>query len=231
MNVEVILLDIEGTIAPIAYVQDVLFPFARERLGEFLDAHWDAPPVVEIRRQISVDAGGTAFDQADLLRHLFGLMNADAKATGLKALQGLIWERGYRSGQLRSRLFPDVPEALRRWHERGLTTAIYSSGSAAAQRVFIAHTEFGDLTPYVAAHFDTTSGPKHALRSYVNVARTLERVPQQILFISDVVAELDAAAAAGMQTRLSIRPGNPPQPENSHTAIETLATVILAAPA
>jgi len=151
------------------------------------------------------------------------LMDRDRKSTGLKSLQGKIWEEGYRSGELKSQVFPDVPLALERWHTAGLKVAIFSSGSVLAQKLLFAHATAGNLMKFIDAYFDTTSGPKTDPRSYRQISSELKLGPQQILFISDVNAELDAAIEAGMQDALCIRPGNAPQPKvNERRMIRSL---------
>lgn len=236
-----ILLDIEGTIAPVSFVHEVLFPFARSRVASYLTAHWEEPALREVRTQIERDANATALERPAMVDHLLGLMDRDAKATGLKALQGLIWEGGYRDGSLRSPLFPDVPPALRRWHAAGINLRIYSSGSIAAQKLFLSNTEHGDLTPLLSGYYDTTIGPKREAESYRRIAKAIARDPNitaigrqteipagSILFISDIVEELNAAAAAGMQTRLALRPGNAPVAPHAHTAIPTFDSLFSA---
>lgn len=216
-----ILLDIEGTIAPISFVYDVLFPYARRELRVFLERTWDAPEARAAVARVACDAGVAGFTLDTILPHLLDLMDRDVKATGLKELQGLIWKRGYESGELRSKLFDDVPPALRAWHARGIDVRIYSSGSIAAQRLFLSHTEFGDLTGFLRGYYDTTTGPKTASASYEAIARDFDRPPGDILFVSDVPAELDAAAAAGFATALAVRPGNHPVgPRCAHPRIE-----------
>lgn len=217
-----ILLDIEGTVAPIAYVAQTLVPFARDRLDAFLREYWDRPEVAAAREQVARDAGAVAFharlgdaaapeeQRRRLVEHLNGLMDRDVKATGLKSLQGMIWAEGYRSGALRSELFPDVPPTLRRWHAAGLDLRVFSSGSVAAQLVFFEHTEAGDLLPLFRGHYDTTTGPKKEAASYRRIAAAFDLPPEDILFLSDVPGELDAAAAAGMQVACMVRPGNAP---------------------
>lgn len=207
----VVLLDIEGTIAPLSYVREVLFPFARRELAAFLQRTWERPDVIAARRQVAADAGGAAVaDRALLIEHLLGLMDRDAKAAGLKQLQGLIWEEGFVGGILRSQVFADVPPALRRWRAAGVRVAIFSSGSVAAQRLFVRFSEHGDLSALIDGFFDTTHGPKQAAASYTQIAAALETPPAGVLFISDVPTELEAAAAAGMQVLLAERPGNRP---------------------
>ncbi len=139
-------------------------------------------------------------------------MDADLKTPGLKEVQGLIWQEGYAAGRLRAHVYPDVPPALRRWSEAGLDLRIFSSGSVAAQKVFFAHTEAGDLLPLFHGHYDTTTGPKREAESYRRIAAAMNLPPAAILFLSDVSQELDAAAEAGMRTALVVRPGNAPAP-------------------
>jgi enolase-phosphatase E1 len=132
-------------------------------------------------------------------------MDRDRKSTGLKSLQGRIWEEAYRAGDLKGEVYPDVPPALERWRRQGIDIAIFSSGSVQAQRSLFANTAGGDLTPFIRAYFDTTTGPKTAPESYARIAAALERSPSEVLFLSDIGAELDAALAAGMQTALCVR--------------------------
>ncbi len=213
-----ILLDIEGTMSSIAFVADVLFPYARRYVESYLRDHWNEAEVERARMLLAQDVqtadapwlSGAAPEQglAPLCAVVYRLMDADAKATGLKELQGLIWREGYDAGRLCSHVYPDVPPALADWARRGLDIRIYSSGSVAAQRVFFAHTEAGDLLPYFRGHYDTTTGPKRVADSYRRIAADTKLAPSTMLFLSDVGAELDAAAAAGLQTALVVRPGN-----------------------
>jgi enolase-phosphatase E1 len=154
-------------------------------------------------------------------------MELDRKTTGLKLLQGLIWEEGYQSGALRGDVYPDVPVALRRWRQAGVAPAIFSSGSELAQRRLFGSTIHGDLIPFIAGFFDTTVGPKLASSSYVEVARRLGVPASAMLFVSDVTMELDAAASAGCVALLSIRPGNRPQPNpDRYPAIRTFDEIL-----
>ena len=133
------------------------------------------------------------------------LMDQDRKATALKSLQGKVWADGYRSGELKGQVYEDVPRALARWTKAGRVVAIFSSGSVLAQKLIFAHTDFGDLTPYLSAYFDTTTGPKRQAESYKRIAAALHCAPGAILFVSDVVAELEAAREAGLETALAVR--------------------------
>ena len=158
---------------------------------------------------------------AGAVAYLRWLMDRDRKSTGLKSVQGKIWEEGYRAGELKSEVYPDVRLALERWHQRGVDIAIFSSGSVQAQRSLFHHTTAGDLTRFIGAYFDTTTGPKTSPESYARIAATLAHPPSEVLFVSDVAAELDAAATAGMRTALCVRtPGNSAE-AGAHPIIHT----------
>ena len=199
-GVRAILLDIEGTTTPITFVYQTLFPYARQKLKTYLEAHGRLPEY-----QTFVD-----------------LMDQDSKSTALKDVQGHIWEEGYATGELVGEVFEEVAPALKRWRARGLDVGIFSSGSALAQKLLFRHSSAGDLTPLLSWHFDTTVGPKTDPESYRRIASSIGVPPSGVLFISDVVPELDAARAAGMDTALCIRPGNPEPPDgHGHSAIQT----------
>ncbi|MBX9688589.1 MAG: acireductone synthase [Candidatus Obscuribacterales bacterium] len=231
VNAAALLLDIEGTISPVTYVVDVLFPFARSRFPDFLKDNWEKTSVLTACDLMARDAGQDNAEQwlkdLDSLEEKIGfivddlnkLMDLDIKATGLKELQGLIWKEAFEKGELESVVFPDLPGALERWKADGLQTAIYSSGSATAQRTFLEHTEFGNLADYFSGFFDTTVGAKKRPESYKLIASIIKMPEAEIVFMSDLVAELDAARDSGMQTVLLLRPGNIKQENNSHAAI------------
>jgi len=197
----IVLTDVEGTTTPIAFVRDVLFPFARARLADFLAGHAADPAVAAELAEVARLAAGQA-----PLAALLGWMDQDAKVTPLKALQGLIWAEGYREGAIKGAIYPDVPPALRAWSAAGIGLAVYSSGSVEAQRLIFGYSEAGDLTPLLGFYFDTRVGPKREAASYTRVAGELGAAPGDVLFLSDVVAELDAAAQAGMRTAQLVRP-------------------------
>lgn len=216
-----VLLDIEGTTSSIRFVYDEMFPYVRRELESFLTAHFEDEKVVAACARIAQDAGAVHFSewhagqprsgQLEKVRtEVLRLMDADLKATGLKDLQGLIWKKGFESGELLAHVYADVPPALKAWSDAGLDLRIYSSGSIAAQKLFFGHTEAGNLLPNFKDHYDTVTGPKKEAESYTRIAAEYGCAPQAILFLSDVVAELNAARTAGMQTGLSIRPENPP---------------------
>ncbi len=231
INASCILLDIEGTTTPIDFVYQVLFPFARTHVGDFLSRHWMTvqEDLAELRREQTADTARglepPVINEApeSVVAYVHWLMDQDRKSTPLKSLQGRIWEEGYRSGELLSQVFDDVPPAIKRWHQQGKRVCIYSSGSVLAQKLLFGFTEAGDLTPLLSDYFDTAVGAKQETESYRRIAAALQLPPPEILFVSDVVAELDAARAAGMQTILSLRPGNRPQPANNHSPIRSFA--------
>ncbi len=209
-----ILLDVEGTTSSISFVYDVLFTHAKEHIAAFLAAHASDANVLDLATALTAAAGSPltaaeiAADPTRAALAAIDLMNRDVKDTALKALQGMIWRSGFESGQIVSHIFDDVPSALAHWADSGLDVRIYSSGSIEAQKLFFAHTAAGDLTPHLRGHYDTTTGPKREATSYAAIAADMGLEPRQILFISDVGAELDAARAAGMATALAVRPGN-----------------------
>ena len=217
-DVRGILLDIEGTTTPIAFVHDVLFTYAREHVREFLHANADKD---EVRADVALlrdeHADDVSKDRnppplvADYVEWLIAL---DRKSTGLKSLQGKIWRQGYQDGTLKSQVFADVAPAFERWHASGLTISIFSSGSVLAQKLLFAHTEVGDLTRFIDDYFDTNVGKKGDAESYRRIAETIRLPAGQILFISDVIDELNAAHDAGMKVLLSVRPGNARQDSN-----------------
>lgn len=216
-----IVLDIEGTTTPIAFVHDVLFSYARTHVKDYLAKHAEADDVRKdielLREEHAADRRNNnqpppLTDELDsVVSYINWLIDLDRKSTGLKALQGKIWHEGYSDGTLRSQVFPDVPPALARWRVAGLTISIFSSGSVLAQQLLFAHTEAGDLTSFISNYFDTSVGKKGEAESYQRIAETIGLPPGEVLFISDVVSELSAAREAVMKTVLSIRPGNQPQ--------------------
>jgi enolase-phosphatase E1 len=234
-EVAALLLDIEGTTTPISFVYEVLFPWARDHLKDFLRQHWNSEEAradVQRLRQDHAEDVNAGLDPPRLLdmspearveslaSYAEWLMDRDRKSTGLKALQGRIWQEGYGSGALQSQVFADVPPAFARWRRQGRMIAIFSSGSVLAQRLLFAHTTAGGLTPHIHAYFDTTTGNKSDPQSYLKIASALQQSPERVLFISDTPAELEAARAVGMNTLLAVRPGNrPPERPVAHATI------------
>jgi len=221
-----ILLDVEGTTSAVAYVYEVMFPFARTHLGKYLDGQWNSDSLLPVQEQVASDASlpEAANNRATFEAEIVRLMDSDIKATGLKQLQGLIWQAGFESGELIAHVFDDVPLALKDWQENGVDLRVYSSGSIHAQKLFFRHTEAGNLLPFFTGHYDTTIGGKRDAASYAAIAADWNLAASDILFLSDVVPELEAARQAGMQTALCLRPGNAEVPPgHNHAAIRTFA--------
>lgn len=200
MPIKAILTDIEGTTSAVSFVFDVLFPYARQHLPGFVRAHAGEVAVATQLAAVRADSGEADADLERVIAILLEWIAADRKATPLKALQGMVWEQGYRAGQLKGHVYPDAVEALRAWHAAGYALNVYSSGSIQAQKLIFGCSEAGDLTPLFDAYFDTTSGGKREAASYARIAAALGRPAGEILFLSDVVEELDAAREAGMAT-------------------------------
>lgn len=230
MQATTILTDIEGTTSSISFVKDVLFPYARAALPRFVREHGQQPEVRRWLDAVAIEISASACQDAVIVETLQGWIDQDRKHTALKALQGLVWEAGYRDGDFTAPLYPDVAPALRAWHAAGHRLAVYSSGSVAAQKLLFSHTDAGDLTPLFSAFFDTETGGKREAASYRSIAQQLGATPGGILFLSDVVAELDAARDAGLRTVLLDRREDYPdarmdEAANGHVRVEQFADI------
>lgn len=233
-KIRAILLDIEGTTTPIDFVFKTLFPYAAENAQGFLQRHPAEDEVKalveELRRLHAADAAkdssaGTWIDSspeqiaASAANYARWLIARDSKITPLKALQGRIWEEGYRRGELSGEVYPDVLPAVRRWRAKRMRIAIFSSGSVLAQQLLFRHSTAGDLSGFIESYFDTATGPKREAESYRKIAGALHLAPEEILFLADVTAELDAARDAGMATAQTLRPGIATNASSTHPVI------------
>lgn len=218
-NVRGILLDIEGTTSLIRFVYDAMFPYVRDHVATFLKENWTDEAVQHAFALLASDLGKDSVEdwldqpsvdenQAQVVTGILELMDADVKATGLKQIQGLIWKDGFHCGQLVAHLYEEVADCIFRWCDDGINVRIYSSGSIQAQKLFFGHTVAGDLSDRISGYYDTTTGAKQESASYRKIASEFSCQPNEILFISDVIAELVAAKEAGLRAVLSIRPGN-----------------------
>lgn len=198
MTLRFVLTDIEGTTTPIRFVHDVLFPYSAQKLPDFVRAHQDRPELRECLWGMSVEGA---------IERLLQYIEDDRKDPSLKKLQGMVWRDGYESGAFTSLVYPDVKPAFVAWKERGLQLGVYSSGSVDAQKLLFKYTNVGDLTPFFSAYFDTAVGAKQERLSYRTIAERLGLWPSEILFLSDVAAELDAAKAEGFGTVQLLRDG------------------------
>jgi enolase-phosphatase E1 len=231
-----VLMDVEGTTTSLSFVLDVLYPYSEARLAAvcarpgpeaagalaLLRAEYETEP--DGARRAGLPPFG---DGAPYARYLLAL---DRKSTGLKALQGLIWEEGYASGELRGHLFADVPPALEAWSAAGIALRVFSSGSVRAQELLFGHTDYGVLSPLFDGFHDTLTGPKLEPASYRRIAEAFGEAPGEpaarLLFLSDTLGELDAAAAAGLRTGCLVRPGNRPQPPHSHPTFTSFGPLV-----
>jgi enolase-phosphatase E1 len=225
LHTRAVLLDIEGTTTPIEFVYEVLFPYARAHAAEYLARHQDSAEcrkaVALLRQEVA------AAEDSSPAQIVLSLMDHDKKSPGLKSLQGLIWQDGYKSGELRGQVYSDVLPALERWRARGLDTCIYSSGSVLAQQLLFESTNAGDLTTFLKEYFDTGVGPKTSPDSYHAISERIHVAPSEMLFVSDVVQELDAARTSGMRTSLCVRGGgHPPSGSESHPVIRSFDEIV-----
>jgi len=208
-DIRAVLTDIEGTTSSIDFVKDVLFPYARQHLPAYVETHTDEPEVQHWLHEAAKEAGIVEATRGEIIDLLIRWIDEDRKSTALKALQGMIWREGYESGVYQSHMYPEVAGRLKAWHDQGLKLYVYSSGSVPAQKLMFGFTEVGDLTPLFSGYFDTQTGHKRETVSYQRIAEALELAPGQVLFLSDIREELDAARDAGMQTVQLVRPPQP----------------------
>ncbi|MBD8710148.1 acireductone synthase [Pseudomonas sp. CFBP 13711] len=207
MTIKAILTDIEGTTSAVSFVFDVLFPYAKQHLPGFVRQHASEPDVAAQLQAVRNDSAEPDASVDRVIEILLQWIAEDRKATPLKALQGMVWQQGYQAGQLKGHVYPDAVEALKRWHQAGYALYVYSSGSIQAQKLIFGCSEAGDLSGLFSGYFDTTSGPKRAEASYRSIASSIGHPAEAILFLSDIVEELDAAQQAGMATCALVRDG------------------------
>merc|ERR1712137_1290617 len=238
MVVRAVLLDIEGTTTPITFVTEVLFPYVRREVKEYLRKRWEESEVqgdVEALRQQSIkdqsddsltvsriiDSGDKEDIIASVVKNVEEQMDLDRKITPLKQLQGHMWKFGYQSGELQGVVYDDVLEAFKKWKEMEIPIYIYSSGSVGAQKLLFGNSTHGDLLPYISGHFDTTIGLKVESASYKKICENIKLNPSEVLFVTDSLKELQAAVQENLKLRLSIRPGNAPVEDKQFTAIHS----------
>lgn len=207
-RIHAVLTDIEGTTSSLAFVHDVLFPYARTHMADFIRAHAQDADVRALLDDVQT-AVGRSLNQTALIEQLVRWIDEDRKVTPLKSLQGMIWEEGYKTGQFLGHIYEDAAQGLRRWHANGRRLYVFSSGSVPAQKLLFSHTAYGDLTPLFSGYFDTTTGAKREAASYLRIAQTIGMTPGEILFLSDIREELDAARDAGLHTAWLVRDALP----------------------
>jgi len=224
-----ILLDIEGTTTPMAFVTQVLFPYARAHMRSYLERNGNSPQYLALIdafcREHAADVQALPWPPrgADarpaVQAYAEWLMDRDRKSPALKELQGYIWEEGYQEGRLVGQVYEDVPRAFARWRREKVRLGIFSSGAVLAQRWLFRCSSAGDLSPFLHWYFDTHTGSKQDPESYRRIAAEVGELPPDILFVSDVVGELNAARDAGLNTVMTVRPGNLPQPPHDHRIV------------
>jgi enolase-phosphatase E1 len=200
-----ILTDIEGTTSSIAFVHDILFPYSRARLTDYVRTNPER--VAAVLNEVRAREGAPDLSEDACIDRLLAWHDSDVKVGPLKMLQGMIWAEGYAQGAFTGHIYPDAVAGLRRWHERGIALYVYSSGSVSAQELLFGHSDFGDLTPLFSGHFDTAVGGKRDAKSYGTIARAIGADPGEILFLSDVLEEVAAASQTGMSVTLVARDG------------------------
>ena len=226
--IRAVLTDIEGTTSSISFVRDVLFPYARKRLPAFIETHADKPEVQHWLHEAAKEAGLVSASQQEIIRLLQRWIDEDRKATPLKALQGMIWDEGYRDDEFRAHVYADVAPKLREWKKQGVDLYVYSSGSVAAQKLFFKHSDAGDLTPLFSGYFDTETGPKRDAGSYQRIVAAIDMPAADVLFLSDVTEELDAARNAGLSTTLLARAPATCPPHTGHRCVADFDAIALA---
>lgn len=220
-NVKAIVTDIEGTTSSISFVKDVLFPYAADHMQSFIEQNMEDPDVSKHLDSLSQEQGIDRQDTAALIQQLLTWINEDVKATPLKALQGLIWETGYKNGDYKAHMYDDATHQLKAWHGAGIPLYVYSSGSVYAQKLFFGYSETGNLLPLFDGHFDTNIGQKQETESYKAIQLFLDIPVNDLLFLSDIEAELDAAKTAGYQTCHVIRDKSIELDTSGHSAVRS----------
>lgn len=205
MTIKAIVTDIEGTTTSINFVHEVLFPYASENLPKYLQKHYARPDIAAILDDVRSDTGEAGAPEDRLVEILLEWIREDRKATPLKTLQGLIWREGYEQGDFTGHLYEEVAARLQAWSESGIDLYVYSSGSVEAQKLLFGYSDAGNLCPLFKGYFDTRIGHKKDVRSYTAIVAELKLSADEILFLSDIAAELDAASDAGLQTVQLIR--------------------------
>ena len=209
MSIKAILTDIEGTTTSLSFVKDVLFPYADQQMEAFVVKHRQDPQVAKLIDDVRLETGNAVLSLAEAIAQLRQWIADDKKITPLKAIQGLMWEEGYRNGDFTGHVYEDAVRHLLHWHELGLKLYVYSSGSVYAQKLLFGYSDAGDLTPLFSGYFDTAVGHKREAKSYQTIVEALDLSASEILFLSDIAEELDAAAQVGLKTCCLVRENQP----------------------
>ncbi|MEX2124369.1 MAG: acireductone synthase [Woeseia sp.] len=223
--IKAIVTDIEGTTSSIDFVRTLLFPYAARALPDFLRSHRSDPEIARLLDDIRREIDEPDADVERLIEVVLQWIGEDRKTTALKSLQGYVWEHGYASGAFTGHVYDDCAPNLRKWRDRGIALYVYSSGSVKAQQLLFGHSDAGDLRPLFSGYFDTRVGGKRDSASYRAICELIGRPPVEVLFLSDLTEELDAAASAGMQTVQVVRNGN--LPAGRHTIAHDFGEVLI----
>ncbi|ELR99657.1 acireductone synthase [Gloeocapsa sp. PCC 73106] len=222
--IRAIVTDIEGTTSSLSFVKDILFPYARAKIGPYLRANRENQAIQEQLDGVRSITNKPNLSLEEIISQLIQWIDEDQKITPLKTIQGLLWEEGYQRGDYQGHIYPDAVTMLRKWYQDNIPLYVYSSGSVYAQKLLFAHTAYGDLTSLFQGYFDTKIGAKTETESYDKIAQTLNIPPGQILFLSDRLEELDAAKQAGFQTRWLVREGLN-ELEGSHEQVKDFSLI------
>lgn len=221
--IKAIITDIEGTTSSLSFVKDVLFPYARQHLPEFIREHQHEEAVEALLGDARLLVNPNA-DTEQLIEQFIDWIDRDQKVTPLKSLQGLIWEDGYRQGAFKGHVYADAVACLRDWKAQGHALYVYSSGSVHAQKLLFTHTEFGDLTPLFSGYFDTHIGGKREAASYRAIIDRINQPADTVAFLSDIKEELDAARSAGLDTVWLVREQTP-DPQADHRQVNNFSDI------
>ncbi|WP_456384568.1 acireductone synthase [Persephonella sp.] len=211
--VKAFLIDIEGTVAPISFVKDVLFPYSKERMERFVRENRNKPEVQKVIEQV-MEIEGRQMSPEEVVETLKRWIDEDRKIAPLKDIQGYIWKEGFESGKIKAPLYEDAYRKMKEWKEKGYRLFIYSSGSVQAQKLFFSHTEKGNILDFFEGHFDTKIGGKKETQSYKKISESIGIPTEEIVFLSDNPDEIKAAAEAGMKVYRLVRPGDAEYIEN-----------------
>ncbi len=224
MAIKAIIMDIEGTTSSISFVHDVLFPYARHQLPQFVRENQHNPDVARQIQNVCKDVG-RSLNIEQVIEQLIQWIDEDQKITSLKLLQGMVWQQGYVDGCFTGHVYSDVPQSLHRWNGRGIELYVYSSGSVAAQRLIFGYSDFGDLTPLFTGYFDTEIGAKREATAYENILKKIQFDAGEVLFLSDTTEELDAASRVGIRTIQLVRDSDV-DAASKHKQVNSFAEVL-----
>lgn len=222
-TIKAIVTDVEGTTTSLSFVKNVLFPYAREHMAAFVSDNADDP---QVRQQLAAvcEETGRALTDEEVIRQLQQWIDEDKKITPLKALQGMIWKAGYQNGDYTGHVYEDAVACLKKWHAQGVKLYVFSSGSVQAQKLIYGYSDAGNLTTIFSGYFDTRIGSKREPDAYQRIAEHIGEPAGDILFLSDIEQELDAARRAGMQTIWLVREGQI-DPDAAHRQVDSFECI------